>query len=184
MASPVSGPIVGRAAQPQAAAAWLRAVVVHSAVPGRLRIHLSGWQAADRETLERRLQIVPGVRTVRANPETGSVLFSFDPAMTTVERLLNAAESAMGRGAPRRARAVRRAQLEERLNPQSRPRTAASPSPTLPPRAAPRVWKLLLHAPAVLSLVLSLLACSTPLGYARLSLKALELAIQIGTGSA
>jgi len=184
MASPVSGPIVGRAAQPQTAAARVRAVVVHSAVPGRLRIQLSGWQAADRETLERRLQIVPGVRTVRATPETGSVLFSFDPTMTTVERLLNAAESAMGQRATRRTRAVRRARPEERPNPQSRPRTAAATSPTLPQRAAPRVWKLFVHAPAVLSLVLSLLACSSPLGYARLGLKAVELAIQIGTESA
>jgi hypothetical protein len=59
------------------------------------------------------------------------------------------------------------------------------PAGTTPRRSAGlRARKLIVHLPALLGLVLSLLACTTPLGYARLGLEALQLAIQIGIPSA
>jgi hypothetical protein len=155
---------------------------MHGVLPGRLRIHLSGWRPADRVTLERRLQLVPGVHTVRATPETGNILFLFDPSVVSTERLLSAAESALGQAtiAPP---AQRNAKPELASVAARRHLVAAGAKPARRP-AVPLARKLLAHLPALLGLVLSLLACSTPLGYARLGLEALQVAIQIGSATA
>lgn len=157
--------------------------MVHGGLPGRLRIHLSGWRPTDRVTLERRLQLVPGVRTVRATPETGNILFLFDPSVTNAERLLSAAELALGQDALT-VSTLRDAKPEAKsvAMPPRRPVIVAAKPVRRP--AVPLARKLLVHLPALLGLVLSLLACSTPLGYASFGLEALKVAIQIGSASA
>lgn len=169
MVSPLPTRSGRRAALPQSNPPCPRAIVLHGALPGRLRIHLPGWQPAEPVTLERRLRMVPGVRTVRATPETGNILFTFDPTITTVERLLSAAESATGQGT------IGQGTIGQGTTP-------AGSAPGR--RAAPLARRLVVHLPALLGLVLSLLACTTPLGYARLGLEAFTLAIRIGTAGA
>jgi hypothetical protein len=157
--------------------------VVHGVLPGRLRIHLRGWQAGDRAALERRLQLVPGVRTVRATPATGNILFLFDPSIVTAERLLSAAESALGQDtdAPR-ARVDAKLKETSIATPRGRIVTAAAKPARR--QAVPLARKLLVHLPALLGLVLSLLTCSTPLGYARFGLEVVQVAIQFGSAGA
>lgn len=152
------------------------AVVLNAHVPGRVRIHIPGWGPVQRTTLERRLSMVPGVRSVRATPSTGNVLLIYDPATTNPAKLLRSAETALAQ--PRTA------------NPSGgRPRPLAerrrSPRPVpLPSRSSPLLRALLRNLPAVLGLILSLLTCSTPLGAARLGIEAMQVAIKIGATTA
>ena len=60
--------------------------LVH-ALPGRMRVHLTGWPPVGQCAVEARLRQVSGVHSVQANPLTGNVLIHFDPA-TTDERTL------------------------------------------------------------------------------------------------
>lgn len=183
MASPLTKSTDHRVHQHPSGPARPRAVVVHDVLPGRLRINLSGWRPADRVTLERRLQLVPGVRSARATPETGNVLFLFDPGVTSVERLLSAAESALEHGAPR-AVTPRASKPHDTSAAPPALRLVATPINPARRSAGPLARKLLAHLPALLSLVLSLLACSTPLGYARFGLEAIQLAVQFGGAGA
>jgi copper chaperone CopZ len=148
-------------------------LILHAALPGRLRIQLHGWSPDERETVERRLGMIPGVREVTANPETGNVLLLYNPAVTDVERLVQAAGRAM---------------TPERPNPASpkraRPRRPASNSAPTPPAAGPTrskrlVRTVVLNFSALLSLLISILTCATPFGAARVGLEALQLVIQI-----
>jgi Ca2+-transporting ATPase len=63
--------------------------VLRSAVPGRLRLRLPGLQGRHRfaSTLAERLSADAGVRDVRANAVTGSLLVRFDPAHLDPQRL-------------------------------------------------------------------------------------------------
>lgn len=60
--------------------------VLH-ALPGRLRLHLPGWDGSRPEWIEERLRAVGGVQEVRANPLTRNVLVRFDAAVTDAGRL-------------------------------------------------------------------------------------------------
>jgi hypothetical protein len=61
---------------------------VRHALRGRLRVYVPGLSESRRQTIERRLARLPGVRSARANPLTGNVLVHFDPATTAEEVLL------------------------------------------------------------------------------------------------
>ena len=63
--------------------------VVH-AIPGRMRVHLPGWEGRGPRGLEARLRRVLGVSSARANPLTGNVLIRFDPTETEDEDVLRA----------------------------------------------------------------------------------------------
>src|ERR671916_2310967 len=63
--------------------------VVH-ALPGRVRVHLSGWEGGGRRGIEARLRRVQGVSEVRASPLTRNVLVRFDPEATDQESVLTA----------------------------------------------------------------------------------------------
>jgi hypothetical protein len=152
------------------------AVVLHAHVPGRVRIHIPGWGPVQRVTLERRLSMVPGVQSARATPSTGNVLLIYDPATTDPAKLLRSAETALAQPRTPNRSGGRPRLLAER-------RRSRRPAP-LPSRSIPLLRALLHNLPAVLGLILSLLSCTTPIGAARLGLKAVELAIQIGGATA
>jgi hypothetical protein len=59
-----------------------------SRIPGRMRLHLAGWTADERDKLEARLGRVNGVARVRANPLTQNVLLYFDRGATEEQELL------------------------------------------------------------------------------------------------
>jgi hypothetical protein len=61
---------------------------VRHALRGRLRVYVPGLSESRRQTIERRLALLPGVRSARASPLTGNVLVHFDPATTAEEVLL------------------------------------------------------------------------------------------------
>src|SRR6516162_2854323 len=61
---------------------------VLSLVPGRVRLHLLGWQGSDAARIEDRLRRVPGVESVEANPRTGNALIRFDRRVTDEKSLL------------------------------------------------------------------------------------------------
>jgi len=64
-----------------------RPQVLH-ALPGRIRVHLSGWSGQGTRSLEMHIRQIQGVRHVQATPVTGNVLISFDPAKTNEATLL------------------------------------------------------------------------------------------------
>jgi hypothetical protein len=152
------------------------AVVVNAHVPGRARIHIPGWGPAQHATLERRLSMVPGVRSVRATPSTGNVLLIYDPAMTDPAKLLRSADTALAQPRTSNGSSGRPRPLAER-------RRSHRPVP-LPSRSSPFLRAFLHNLPAVLGLILSLLSCSTPLGAARLGVEAVKVAIKIGAATA
>src|SRR5256885_14868054 len=63
--------------------------VLHE-VLGRVRLHVPAWSGAPAPALDSRLRRIQGVRSAQANPLTGNVLVRFDPAVTTVETILEA----------------------------------------------------------------------------------------------
>src|SRR5919112_1259868 len=63
--------------------------VIH-ALPGRVRVHLPGWEGGGRRGIEARLRRVQGVSEVRASPLTRNVLVRFDPEATDQESVLTA----------------------------------------------------------------------------------------------
>ncbi len=79
---------------------------VRHATRGRLRVYLPGLTDGQRQPVEARLGRLAGVRQVRANPLTGSVLVHFDPQATDASTLLAelrtpaAAEAPVRRPAP------------------------------------------------------------------------------------
>jgi hypothetical protein len=58
------------------------------ALPGRMRVRLTGWAPGGQCAVEARLRQVPGVHSVQANPLTGNVLIHFDPTATNEQTLL------------------------------------------------------------------------------------------------
>jgi cation transport ATPase len=67
-----------------------------SRIPGRLRLHLPGWDGAEAEQIEMRLRRLAGVKDVEANRLTHNVLIHFDPRATEERRLLEDLPRACG----------------------------------------------------------------------------------------
>jgi hypothetical protein len=59
-----------------------------SAIPGRLRVHLPGWNGEQPEQIEAQLLLTPGVDAVKANALTGNVLIHFNPRRTNASALV------------------------------------------------------------------------------------------------
>jgi copper chaperone CopZ len=63
------------------------------ALPGRMRVHLTGWPREGHCAVEARLRQVRGVHSVQANPLTGNVLIHFDPTATDEQTVLAVAQT-------------------------------------------------------------------------------------------
>lgn len=61
---------------------------VLSVIPGRLRLHLTGWTNGSAERIEDFLRRINGVKSVQANLLTRNVLVQFDPLVTDADTLL------------------------------------------------------------------------------------------------
>jgi cation-transporting ATPase I len=61
--------------------------IVH-ALPGRVRVHLPGWEGRSQHALETALRRMRGVSDVRSSPLTRNVLIRFDPEATDDESIL------------------------------------------------------------------------------------------------
>lgn len=82
--------------------------VIHR-LPGRLRVHVPGWEPRDRLALEAAIAELPGIGRVRASPPTQNVLVQFDPSATAEEDILaalarNVRPQGVGAGAATEAR--------------------------------------------------------------------------------
>jgi hypothetical protein len=148
--------------------------LLHS-IPGRIRVHLPHWGGLECEALQRRIRLLPGVRGVVANPLTGNVLIRFDPLRTSAQGLLpllssvlanSPAPAGQSRGRPRKLRTLGKSVEGE---------VAAAGSS--------RVRTVSRHAPAIVSLVLSLVTCTTPLGLVRVALETLQLCGELTASS-
>jgi hypothetical protein len=122
--------------------------VVHS-IPGRIRIHIPDWRNLELGALERRIRLVPGVRTVAVNSLTQNVLIRFDSKVVARDRVLRLLDGEVAGKAEDKRRKMKQ-------------ETAILPF-------------RLSHAPAVIGLVLSLVTCSSPLGWLRVALESLQL---------
>lgn len=65
-------------------------VRVTHAVPGRVRLHLSGWDGRGARRIEARLRETAGVLDARLSPLMRNALIHFDPGTTGQQRLLSA----------------------------------------------------------------------------------------------
>jgi cation-transporting ATPase I len=74
--------------------------VLH-ALPGRMRVKLSGWMAQNGHVVEPRLRTMPGIRRAEANNLTGNLLIEFDPAVMDQRSILNVIESTPQEEMPR-----------------------------------------------------------------------------------
>jgi hypothetical protein len=85
-------------------------VTVGSQTPGRVRLQVPGLrgQLVAAQAATARLQRLAGVSKVEANALTGNVLVQYDPAATTLARIVKAAEPPAPRGARARRPAVER----------------------------------------------------------------------------
>jgi hypothetical protein len=61
---------------------------VLSQLPGRMRLHLSGWTRGSAELIENRLGRINGVESVEANPLTRNILVHFDPLVMDADVLV------------------------------------------------------------------------------------------------
>ena len=66
--------------------------IVH-ALPGRVRVHLPGWEGRGQRGLEASLRRIRGVSDVRSSPLTRNVLVRFDPEVTDDETILTAVQT-------------------------------------------------------------------------------------------
>lgn len=67
---------------------WGKSFVILSLVPGRMRIHLTGWTGKVAERIEKRFRQIKGIESVRVNPRTENVLIHFDCRTIKENRLL------------------------------------------------------------------------------------------------
>src|SRR5437763_1707305 len=65
--------------------------IVHT-LPGRVRVHLPGWEGRGQRGLETSLRRIRGVSDVRSSPLTRNVLVGFDPQVTDDETILTAVQ--------------------------------------------------------------------------------------------
>lgn len=157
--------------------------VVHS-LPGRVRLHLATWNGERASELEERLRRCRGVLSAEATPLTRNVLVRFDPRQTTLESVRItagrlASGSAPSGSARRRGQPIRVATSEAAV--------AASPPGPGPRRAVPArsgtaFVALLPHLPKLITLLLSLLSASGPLGLLVTGVEALQLIAEIQAG--
>lgn len=98
------------------------------ALPGRIRVQLPQWSGRLQRKLEAAICQLPGVRSAQANPLTGNVLISFDPAAIDQEDLLTALSAIETEtiSADQRADGATDRQAEE---PAERPTTGAPAAP-------------------------------------------------------
>src|SRR6266487_4440042 len=61
--------------------------VLHT-IPGRLRVHLPGWEGKGKRSIETELRQVQGVQSAQANALTGNILVQFDPSVTNKQAIL------------------------------------------------------------------------------------------------
>src|SRR5437763_215648 len=66
--------------------------IVH-ALPGRMRVHLPGWEGRGQRGLETSLRRMRGISDVRSSPLTRNVLVRFDPDVTDDETILTAVQT-------------------------------------------------------------------------------------------
>jgi cation-transporting ATPase I len=59
-------------------------------LPGRVRVHVPGWEGDDPDRLCAWLTRVPGVTAARASPATGNAVVRFDPGQTDAEAIIAA----------------------------------------------------------------------------------------------
>jgi len=71
--------------------------LVH-AVPGRVRIHLSGWSGHGQRRLETRLRQLQGVLSAQASSLTANLLIRFDPAAIDAQAILRAVQTLLRDG--------------------------------------------------------------------------------------
>ena len=117
-----------------------------SAIPGRLRLHVPACAPSALEAIEATLRDVRGIRSVKANALTGNLLVHFDQVVVSADELLVIVSGLS--------------------HTQERPLERAPSS---------RARMRLVHAPAVASIVLALIAARTPLQYLMAGAEALEL---------
>jgi hypothetical protein len=122
-----------------------------SSSPGRARLHAACSSSA-LQAIEGALKGVRGIRSVRANTLTGNLLVQFDPTRTSADELLLV---------------VSNLSLA-----QERPHGRSSR-----PFTSPRF----VHAPAVASIVLALLAAQSPLQYLMAGVDAVRLVTELTT---
>lgn len=67
---------------------------IHS-LPGRVRLHLTGWSGEGRSSIERSVGGLAGVRLASANSRTRNLLVQFDPSAVTAAEIRDAAERAV-----------------------------------------------------------------------------------------
>ncbi len=66
---------------------------VLSATPGRLRVHLSGWDGEGADVVASHMAAIPGVTQAQVRASTHNALIGFDGASTTVDALLEGVEA-------------------------------------------------------------------------------------------
>src|SRR5436309_4831142 len=66
--------------------------VLHT-IPGRLRVHVPGWEGQGKRSIETELRQIQGVQSVQANALTGNILVQFDPAVTNEQAILGTVSS-------------------------------------------------------------------------------------------
>jgi hypothetical protein len=136
--------------------------LLHS-IPGRIRVHLLNWGGLECEALERRIRLLPGVRGVVANQLTGNVLIRFDPLRTSAQAVMALMNSALGKPVSQAAQA------------RGRSRKLRAPGGKVFAAGPFLVRSVSRHAPAIASLVFSVVTCTTPLGLVRVALETLQL---------
>jgi cation-transporting ATPase I len=66
--------------------------ILHT-IPGRVRVHLTGWSGQGKRALEAKLRQVQGIRSVEANTLTGNILIYFDATATTDQNILESVQT-------------------------------------------------------------------------------------------
>lgn len=61
--------------------------VLHT-ITGRVRVHVPGWTGQGKQQIEAQLRQLDGVRRLQANPVTGTILVTFDPAILGEQTIL------------------------------------------------------------------------------------------------
>ena len=164
--------------------------LVH-ALPGRIRVHLTGWPREGHGAVEARLRQVPGVHSVQANPLTGNVLIHFDPIATDERTLLAVVQTLKPASISRRGEilpsspSVPHHQTHARSAPGAKLRLAGDPHAagraSIPQNGWPRLLSL-----DIVGLILkgvgiaaSLILADSPLGLILSGVEAIRLFIEV-----
>src|SRR5579884_2915841 len=96
------------------------------ALPGRLRVHLEGWDGEGAPALEQALRDIDGVLAASLRASTGNALIEFDARRTDAASVLDAAAAAIS-GPARRRRPARKASRPP--HPEGDPEPTGNPGP-------------------------------------------------------